>query len=186
MAVIKRGVGFTSTEKNLAALADKIFLDLWTYPNLFGSRGKELCDLLVVCGDDVLVFSDKRIQWSSGIDVKLAWSRWYRESNRQVGGANQWRSPVLTRPPRPAVSRRRLQEEIPARLSHGRTPPGPSHRSSARRFRSLRKISQGGPRLFCDQPQPQGRRPYQHRSRGLSRRNRRRAARWRLRPCVLG
>jgi hypothetical protein len=49
MAVIKRGVGFTSTEKNLAALADKIFLNLWAYPNFFGSRGKELCDLLIVC-----------------------------------------------------------------------------------------------------------------------------------------
>ena len=94
MAVIKRGVGFTSTEKNLAALADKIFLDLWTYPNLFGSRGKELCDLLVVCGDDVLVFSDKRIQWSSGIDVKLAWSRWYRKaigkSVAQINGAARY------------------------------------------------------------------------------------------------
>jgi hypothetical protein len=94
MAVIKRGVGFTSTEKNLAALADKIFLSLWTYPNLFGTRGKELCDLLVVCGDDVLIFSDKRIQWSSGIDAKLAWPRWYRKaigkSVAQINGAARY------------------------------------------------------------------------------------------------
>jgi hypothetical protein len=39
MAFIKRGVGFTSTEKNLTGLADKIFLNLWTYPNLFGTAG---------------------------------------------------------------------------------------------------------------------------------------------------
>ena len=47
MAIIKRGVGVSPTEKNLAALADKIFLNLWTYPNLYGSAGKERCDLLV-------------------------------------------------------------------------------------------------------------------------------------------
>ena len=91
MAAIKRGIGFTPTEKNLAALADKIFLNLWTYPNLFGTAGKELCDLLVVCGDDVLIFSDKSINWSSGADVKVAWPRWYRKavgkSGAQTNGA---------------------------------------------------------------------------------------------------
>jgi hypothetical protein len=91
MAFIKRGVGFTSTEKNLTGLADKIFLNLWTYPNLFGTAGKEVCDLLVVCGDDVLIFSDKSINWSSGADVKVAWPRWYRKaiakSAAQINGA---------------------------------------------------------------------------------------------------
>jgi hypothetical protein len=94
MAVIKRGIGFTPTEKNLAALADKIFLHLWTYPNLFGSTGKELCDLLVVCGDDILIFNDKSINWSSGADVKVAWARWYRkaiaESAAQINGAARY------------------------------------------------------------------------------------------------
>lgn len=91
MAVIERGVGVNPTEKSLAALADKIFLNLWTYPNLFGSAGKELCDLLAVCGDDVLIFSDKNISWSSGADVKVAWPRWYRKaigkSAAQINGA---------------------------------------------------------------------------------------------------
>ncbi len=91
MAVIKRGIGVNPTEKYLAALADKIFLNLWTYPNLFTSAGKELCDLLVVCGDDVLIVSDKAIAWSSGADVKVAWPRWYRraitESTAQINGA---------------------------------------------------------------------------------------------------
>jgi hypothetical protein len=91
MAVIKRGIGFTPTEKSLAAFADKSFLNLWTYPNLFGAAGKELCDLLVVCGDDVLIFSDKSIKWSSGADIKVAWPRWYRKaigkSVAQINGA---------------------------------------------------------------------------------------------------
>jgi len=94
MAVIKRGIGFTPTEKKLAALADKIFLNLWAYPNLFKSDGKELCDLLVVCGDDVLIFSDKNIAWQKGGDVKLSWSRWYRgaieDSVKQLNGAARY------------------------------------------------------------------------------------------------
>jgi hypothetical protein len=94
MAVIKRGIGFTPTEKNLAALADKIFLNLWTYPNLFGTAGKELCDLLVVCGDDVLIFSDKSIKWSSGAATNIAWPRWYRKaigkSAAQINGAARY------------------------------------------------------------------------------------------------
>ena len=91
MAVIERGVGVSPTEKNLAALADKIFLNLWTYPNLYGSAGKELCDVLVVCGDDVVIFSDKNIKWSPDADVKVAWPRWYNKavgkSVAQINGA---------------------------------------------------------------------------------------------------
>lgn len=94
MAVIKRGIGLTPTEKKLAVLADKIFLNLWTYPNLFKRDGKELCDLLVVCGDDVLIFSDKNITWKNGADFGLSWSRWYRgaigESAAQINGAARY------------------------------------------------------------------------------------------------
>jgi hypothetical protein len=95
MTVIKRGIGFTPTERNLVALADKIFLNLWTYPNLFKCDGKELCDLLVLCGDDVLIFSDKNIAWKKkGNDFGLSWSRWYRsaieESVAQISGASRY------------------------------------------------------------------------------------------------
>jgi hypothetical protein len=94
MSVIKRGIGFTPTERNLAALADKTFLNLWTYPNLFKRDGKEMCDLLVVCGDDVLIFSDKNIGWKKGNDFGLSWSRWYRsaieESTAQINGAARY------------------------------------------------------------------------------------------------
>jgi hypothetical protein len=94
MAVIKRGIGVSPTEKNLAALADKIFLNLWTYPNLYKNDGQELCDVLVVCGDDVLIFSDKNIGWKKGDDFGLSWSRWYRgaieESVKQINGASRY------------------------------------------------------------------------------------------------
>jgi hypothetical protein len=94
MSVIKRGIGVSPTEKNLAALADKIFLNLWTYPNLYKNDGQELCDVLVVCGDDILIFSDKNIGWKKGEDFGLSWSRWYRgaieESVKQINGASRY------------------------------------------------------------------------------------------------
>jgi hypothetical protein len=36
--VIARGAGLTPSEKYLASLADKAFLKLWSYPNLFIDR----------------------------------------------------------------------------------------------------------------------------------------------------
>lgn len=101
MLPIKRGEGLTDSERYLAALADRTFLDLWSYPNPFTDRGrngkgpgKELCDLLVVCGDDVIVFSDKSISWPATDDKQLAWARWYRraveKSVDQIRGAERW------------------------------------------------------------------------------------------------
>jgi hypothetical protein len=40
MMVIARGVGVNPSEKYLVALADKAFLKLWSYPNLFIDRKK--------------------------------------------------------------------------------------------------------------------------------------------------
>ncbi|MGH6824940.1 hypothetical protein [Methyloceanibacter sp.] len=85
----------------MANLADRTFLNLWCYPNVFidkrtGARGdgKELCDLLVVCGDHVLVFSDKTVAWPKIDDVGLAWRRWFKravlKSAQQVQGAARW------------------------------------------------------------------------------------------------
>jgi len=78
MPAIERGTGTTPSERFLAEIADKTFLNLWSYPNLFIDKrengvgvGKELCDLLVVFGDDVLIFSDKTIEWPSAADLDL-------------------------------------------------------------------------------------------------------------------
>jgi hypothetical protein len=101
MKKIIRGAGTTPSERYLAKLADKTFLNLWSYPNLFidkkdGGRGngKELCDLLVVCGDDIIIFSDKSIEWPADVDYKIAWPRWYRraigKSVAQIRGAERW------------------------------------------------------------------------------------------------
>lgn len=55
----KKSEGLTASEALLAELCERSFLQLWTYPNLFKKPGKELIDLMVVFGDDILLFSDK-------------------------------------------------------------------------------------------------------------------------------
>ncbi len=63
--------GITHAECYLQRLCERSFLTLWSYPGVFrdqktGGKGdrKELCDLLVVFGDDVLIFSDKSLRVS--------------------------------------------------------------------------------------------------------------------------
>jgi hypothetical protein len=101
MPKLERGTGSTASEQYLAKLADRTFLNLWSYPNAFNDRGatdaqhgKELCDLLVVCGDDVLIFSDKSVAWPPGDDTHLCWARWFRRavehSVKQLRGAERW------------------------------------------------------------------------------------------------
>lgn len=91
---IKKSEGVTESEKYLISLADKSFLNLWSYPNLYKQNGKELCDLFVVCGEHILVFSDKTITWSENKDLNISWSRWYKKAIRksadQVKGAVRW------------------------------------------------------------------------------------------------
>lgn len=90
----QRSSGITPSETILADLCDRSFLTLWCYPNLFRKTGKELCDALVVFGDDVIIFSDKSCAYPNTGDAKLDWSRWYRrslaESAHQLSRAESW------------------------------------------------------------------------------------------------
>ena len=71
---------FTKSEEQLTALADRTFLKLWSIPNTFYAPGRELADLIVPFGDDVIIFSDKACRFDFNIDRELAWSRWYRHA----------------------------------------------------------------------------------------------------------
>lgn len=94
--------GTTDSERVLARLARKAFLSLWSYPNVYSDEGKlaakgdgkELVDLLVVFGSDVLLFSDKHCAFQSDVDIKIAWPRWYKraieKSVRQLAGAESF------------------------------------------------------------------------------------------------
>lgn len=97
---VAKGKGETASERYLAKLAEQSFLNLWCYPNPYrdqgrtrGRDGKELCDLLVVCGRHIVIFSEKNIGWPKG-DVGLAWRRWAKRaliaSARQARGAERW------------------------------------------------------------------------------------------------
>ena len=99
-ASIVRGTGSTDSERRLAKLADISFLKLWSYPNSHRSKTsskghecKEICDLLVVCDNHVIIFSDKSINWS-GNDDDISWTRWARKailgSKKQMLGAVKW------------------------------------------------------------------------------------------------
>ncbi|RWP01363.1 MAG: hypothetical protein EOQ98_06645 [Mesorhizobium sp.] len=90
----KRSEGLTPSERILADLCDNSFLKLWTYPNLYHKPAKELADLIVVFGNDVLIFSDKSCELSDSGDLAVDWPRWYRKSiansAKQVSGAERW------------------------------------------------------------------------------------------------
>lgn len=96
-----KGEGYNTSEKRLIDLADNSFLGLWSYPNVFSDEGfsknksgKEVCDLLVVFGKDVILFSDKNIKFNQEKDLSTAWKRWYKksviESAKQLYGAENF------------------------------------------------------------------------------------------------
>lgn len=100
-AVVTRAEGITPAERYLQRLCERSFLSLWSYAGVFQDKkqnskgdGKELCDLLVVFGDDVLIFSDKSCSFPQTGNIQLDWSRWFRravaDSARQVRGAERW------------------------------------------------------------------------------------------------
>ncbi|MBJ2211692.1 hypothetical protein JFT64_06485 [Pseudomonas carnis] len=108
MRNIKKSDTFTPSEKMLAKLGDKAFLSLWSFANVYtdeglkisdkGERkgqGEELCDLLVVFGDHVLIFSDKgQIEYRPKDDVKISWRRWieraFLKSAHSTYKAEKW------------------------------------------------------------------------------------------------
>lgn len=97
---MRDGVGVTSAERYLSRLARRTFLRLWSHSNLFRDQGvklrgegAELCDLLVVFGSHLIIFSDKDCEFPLG-DVDVAWRRWFKRailgSAKQVFGAERW------------------------------------------------------------------------------------------------
>ena len=79
--------GVTPSEVYLARLCGTTFLRMWSYPHLYkdqgkkgGGDGKELCDLLVVFGEHLLIFSDKDIELRDDTEIEVAWPRWYRKA----------------------------------------------------------------------------------------------------------
>ena len=84
----------TESEALVLRLCKKSFLSLWSIANPRGKEaGKELCDVLVVCEPDVIIFSVKEIAYQETDDVKTGLDRWttraVEESIKQVYGAER-------------------------------------------------------------------------------------------------
>ncbi len=119
--ITMRGAGVTDSERHLGGLAEHTFLNLWSFQNLYidkmiDGQGKELCDLLVVCGNQVIIFSDKSISWPPG-DLDVAWARWYKraiqKSVDQVNGAARWLSQFPERVFLDGTCKQRLPLNLP-------------------------------------------------------------------------
>ena len=101
-APVQAAEGVTDAERYLAKLCRRSFLSLWSYPGVFRDQGrtdgkgdgKEVCDLLVVFDNHVIIFSDKDCHFQDGINLRVAWARWFRKavlsSAKQVWGAERW------------------------------------------------------------------------------------------------
>lgn len=98
---IVKSAGFTPTERHLARLASRTFLELWSYPSPFRDQnsgpitdGKEICDLMVVCDPHIILFSEKNITWSDDKPTDVAWPRWFKkavfDAAKQLAGAERW------------------------------------------------------------------------------------------------
>jgi hypothetical protein len=123
-SALKAASGTTPTENQLLNLARDSFLSLWSFPNVYtdegrrggNSDGKELCDLMVVFGDDVLLFSDKNCAFPLIDNLNLAWNRWYRraveKSAKQLSGAESW----ITRFPARVFLDAKCSENLPVQL----------------------------------------------------------------------
>jgi hypothetical protein len=84
-------VSRSASEAFLKTLADQTFLKLWTIPNTFYKPGKEMTDLVIPFGDDIVIISDKASHFNLETSVEVAWSRWWRsaveKSLKQLEGA---------------------------------------------------------------------------------------------------
>ena len=84
----------TPSEKYVAALCEKSFLPFWSFPNPIGKKGKELCDVLVVCNQYVIIISVKDISPSNHKDEMVNYDRWVKKaitnSVDQIYGAERY------------------------------------------------------------------------------------------------
>lgn len=82
------------SEAFVAHLARHSFLSLWSHANPRSKRDRELCDVLVLCDPDVIIFSVKDVTIAGTGDPQIEWERWQREavynSIKQIYGAERW------------------------------------------------------------------------------------------------
>jgi hypothetical protein len=80
----------------LAERCERSFLRLWSWPNVYRDEtpSREICDLLVVFGSQLVIFSDKECAFPNSGNAAIDWRRWFKKtilaSAAQVWGAERW------------------------------------------------------------------------------------------------
>lgn len=99
---IHRRDGITDAERYLKRLCDSSFLSLWSYSGVCRDQtfaknapeGREVCDLLVVFENHILIFSDKDCVYPIEGNQEVNWRRWFKraiqKSADQIWGAERW------------------------------------------------------------------------------------------------
>ena len=98
---IERADGITESERYLKRLCDQTFLSLWSYPGVYSDeglvkskQGEEVCDLLAVFENHIIIFSDKDCQFPNSGNLAVDWKRWFKKSiqksAQQLWGAEGW------------------------------------------------------------------------------------------------
>lgn len=86
--------GVNRSEKLSYDLCKGSFLSLWSYAVPRLQNGKEVCDILVVFGNEIVIFSVKDVQFGENAEESVALGRWrrkaIRESVRQIYKARTW------------------------------------------------------------------------------------------------
>lgn len=85
------GVGGTESERYPQLLCTRSFLSLWSHAHVFRDQGRaggkgdgrELCDLLVVFGNHIILFSDKFCGFPDSGTPVIDWQRWYKKAVRK-------------------------------------------------------------------------------------------------------
>ncbi|MGV8092267.1 MAG: hypothetical protein AB2L24_10435 [Mangrovibacterium sp.] len=84
----------TPSEKFVSELCEKSFLPFWSFPSPLGKKNKELCDVLVVCENSIIIISIKDIKVSEHSDENIRYERWQKKailsSIDQIYGAERF------------------------------------------------------------------------------------------------
>lgn len=70
----------TPSEKFVSELCKKSFLPFWSFLSPLGKKNNELCDVLVVCGNSIIIISIKDIQVTSHSDENIQFERWRKKA----------------------------------------------------------------------------------------------------------
>lgn len=83
----------TSSEKIVFDLCKNSFLSFWSFYSPIGKKDKELCDVLVVCEPDIIIFSIKEINVIDSGNIDTDIERWtkkaIKKSTDQIYGAER-------------------------------------------------------------------------------------------------